>query len=268
MSDFRSAPSVVVGIDGSRAATHAALWAIDEAVSRDIPLRLVYVIDSRDARSTHNPDVAYAAARAALFDANGAVYATGKPVKIESEILSGRPLTKLLGESRWAAMVCVGSIGRNHTLRGQGSVATTLAGSALCPVAVIQRPLNGPATPEVTGVVVQADNGSVLRHAFEQARMRGVGLRAISLHTPETPDGVGDGKRLAQAQLSRQLAPWTRRYPDVPVESAVIRGSVERYLATDAQAGQLFVTDASTADSLCGTYSAKSSILTVRCGNL
>ena len=40
-----SAPSVVVGIDGSRTALDAALWAVDEAVSRDIPLRLVYAID-------------------------------------------------------------------------------------------------------------------------------------------------------------------------------------------------------------------------------
>ena len=40
-----SPPAVVVGIDGSRSAVDAALWAVDEAVSRDIPLRLVYAID-------------------------------------------------------------------------------------------------------------------------------------------------------------------------------------------------------------------------------
>ena len=39
-----SSPAVVVGIDGSRTAIDAALWAVDEAVSRDIPLRLVYAI--------------------------------------------------------------------------------------------------------------------------------------------------------------------------------------------------------------------------------
>ena len=33
-------PSVIVGIDGSRSALNAALWAVDEAVRRDIPLRL------------------------------------------------------------------------------------------------------------------------------------------------------------------------------------------------------------------------------------
>jgi Universal stress protein family len=44
MQHLDSSPlSVVVGIDGSRAAVDAASWAADEAVSRDIPLRLVYV---------------------------------------------------------------------------------------------------------------------------------------------------------------------------------------------------------------------------------
>ena len=33
--------SVVVGIDGSQAAIQAAEWAVDEAVSREVPLRLV-----------------------------------------------------------------------------------------------------------------------------------------------------------------------------------------------------------------------------------
>ena len=32
---------VVVGVDGSRNAVTAALWAVDEALQRDVPLRLV-----------------------------------------------------------------------------------------------------------------------------------------------------------------------------------------------------------------------------------
>jgi nucleotide-binding universal stress UspA family protein len=138
MSTIQSAPAVVVGVDGSRAAIHAALWALDEAVSRDIPLRLVYVIDPLQT-SGGAPDYGLAAARAALYGAYRAVDATGEPVKIETEVLWGRPLTKLMQESRTAAMICVGSIGLNHACRGQGSVAATLAGSALCPVAVINR---------------------------------------------------------------------------------------------------------------------------------
>jgi nucleotide-binding universal stress UspA family protein len=37
--------SVTVGIDGSDAATAAARWAADEAIARNVPLRLIYAAD-------------------------------------------------------------------------------------------------------------------------------------------------------------------------------------------------------------------------------
>ena len=43
MSPNDATGPVVVGVDGSKAAINAALWAIDEAVSRDVPLRLIHV---------------------------------------------------------------------------------------------------------------------------------------------------------------------------------------------------------------------------------
>lgn len=43
MTNTTNTQPVVVGIDGSRAALDAALWAIDEAIDRDVPLRLVHV---------------------------------------------------------------------------------------------------------------------------------------------------------------------------------------------------------------------------------
>ena len=118
MIGLLSAPSVVVGIDGSRAATDAALWAIDEAVSRDIPLRLVYVIDPVDLAAAESDCSQFPCARAALYDAQRSVEATGEAVKIETEILSGKPLAKLARESRSAVMVCVGSIGTDSDSPG------------------------------------------------------------------------------------------------------------------------------------------------------
>ena len=90
MSTIQSAPAVVVGVDGSRTAIHAALWAVDEAVSRDIPLRLVYVIDPLQASGDGSHDGRHSIARAALYDAYRAVDATGKPVKMETDVLSGQ----------------------------------------------------------------------------------------------------------------------------------------------------------------------------------
>ena len=165
----------------SQAATHAAGWALDEALSRDIPLRLVYVIEQSDFPRPGFTDARLAAARSALYDVRRAVEATGKPVKVETEILRGEPLTKLIEESRSAAMICVGSIGLKHAHRGVGSTSAALAVSALCPVAVIGRPVGQPATSRIGGVVVEADSGAALRYAFQEARLRQAPLRAISI---------------------------------------------------------------------------------------
>ncbi|MGB8388886.1 universal stress protein [Mycobacterium sp.] len=262
-----NAPTVVVGVDGSQAATHAAGWAVDEAVSRDIPLRLVYVIEQSDSSASRVQDARLAAARSALYDVRRAVEVTGKPVKVETEILRGEPLTKLIEESRTAAMIGVGSIGLKHAHRGIGSVSAALAVSALCPVAVIGRPVGQSATSRIQRVVVEADSGAVLRCAFEEARLRQAPLRAISVSAAAGPDDA-DGKRLAQAQLSRRIARWTRLYPDVQVESVVVRGSVDRYLATNHEPDELFVTDAHACYDLCGAHSAGRSVLAVRSRNL
>lgn len=143
MGNSFPAPEVVVGVDGSRAAEQAVLWAIDEAVSRDIPMRLVYVVDPREATTANACEASLAAARTALADAHRSVEATGAPVKVETEILCGRPLAKLLEASSSAAMLCIGSIGLDHARQGATSVAKVLARSARCPVAVIRQPTNG-----------------------------------------------------------------------------------------------------------------------------
>ncbi|OBH25426.1 universal stress protein [Mycobacterium sp. E342] len=265
MSNSLPAPAIVVGVDGSRAAQQAALWAIDEAISRDIPMRLVYVVDPQDATTAHACEARLAGARTALADAHRSVDATGVPVKVETDILCGRPLTTLLEESTSAAMMCVGSIGLNHARHGGTPVATALARSARCPVAVIRQPAKRSAAPKVTTVLAEVDNGMVLRHAFDEARLRGATLRALWVCRGEDTQDTGDGTRSAQAQLTRQLARWTRLYPDVRVEPAIVRDSVEQYLRANPEAGQLLVTEGHTAEQLCN---AGHSVLAIRCGNL
>jgi nucleotide-binding universal stress UspA family protein len=240
MSDFRFAPSIVVGIDGSRAAIHAALWAADEAVTRDIPLRLVYVVEPVEPPGAGSDHLRFGSARVALYDAQRAVEDTGKPVKIETDVLSGKPLAKLAEESRSAAMVCVGSIGIKHACHGSGSVAQALPRLTRCPVAVIRTSQRRAANAR--SIVVEVDNGVVLRHAFEEARLRGAPLRGVAKWRAETPDDVADGNRLAQAQLNRRIAPWTRLYPDVAVEPTVIRDSLGEYLANNTESVDVFVT--------------------------
>ncbi len=76
-------------------------------------------------------------------------------------------------------MMCIGSIGLNHARHGGTSVATSLARSAQCPVAVIHEPAGRSVAPKVDTILAEVDNGMVLRHAFEEARLRGATLRAL-----------------------------------------------------------------------------------------
>ena len=69
-------------------------------------------------------------------------------------------------------------------------------------------------------------------------------------------------------QLSRQISRWTRLYPDVQVESAIVSGSVDRYLAANDEPDQLFVTDSQASFELCGAHNAGRSVLAVRSKNL
>ncbi|MGH3966624.1 MAG: universal stress protein [Mycobacterium sp.] len=234
MVDLLPAPAVVVGIDGSRTAVNAAVWAIDEAVGRDIPLRLVYAIDPVHLAATDGDHSQFACARAALHEARRTVEATGAPVKVETEIVCGKPLATLAGESRSAAMVCVGAIGTEHACRGSSSVVAALPGLAHCPVAVIRPPARRAANTGVGSIIAEADNDVVLHHAFAQARLRGAPLRAVVSWRPEVPDDIADGSRWAQAYLNRRLDRWTRLYPDVAVESVAAYGSLCEYLAKNA----------------------------------
>ena len=241
----RTPLSVVVGIDGSKAAIQAALWAVDEALSRDVPLRLLYAIEPDDASGPHMAARKLAIAENAVRYAFTAVEAAGTPVKIEVEITQERPITALIRASTSAAMVCVGAVGVHHFRPGRvGSTAAALASSAHCAVAVIR----SEQTAGRTGLIVvdvhgSIDNGVLLGSAIEEARLRNAALRAVTCR-PNTGDDDADAERRIRADLERRLARWTKRYPDVRVETAALHGSLLDDLAANAASVQLVVVGA------------------------
>ncbi|AMC64967.1 universal stress protein [Mycobacterium tuberculosis variant africanum] len=82
--------TIIVGIDGSHAAITAALWGVDEAISRAVPLRLVSVIKpTHPSPDDYDRDLAHA--ERSLREAQSAVEAAGKLVKIETDIPAGQP---------------------------------------------------------------------------------------------------------------------------------------------------------------------------------
>lgn len=254
-------PSIVVGVDGSRGAVRAALWAIDEAVRRDIPLRLVYAIEPHGAEPVDPQEEArqLASAELAVRYAANAVEATERPVKVEIEILHGKPTATLVEVSRAAAMICVGAVGLKHFDHNRiGSTATALVASAHCPIAVV-RGSDRAAAHEPGWVIVELDespdSAAVLQFGVEEARLRGAPLRVLSSWQSRYTDvhdshAVADGNRLVRAQLDRRLSHWKHRYPDLDARPVAVHGSVLNYLAKHGEEIQLVVVGARNAESL------------------
>lgn len=242
--------AVVVGIDGSTAAVDAALWAVEEAVHRDIPLRLLYAVESAPDTAGDPQYAAHdlATAEVAVRYALTAVESTERPVKIEVEILQTKPARALVEASRSAALVCVGAVGQSHALPGGvGSTTTALVKTAHCPVAVV-RPARWP--QRVGRIVVEVDDTSDSDNALEwgltEARLRGAPLyvlQAWQSHFTDVHDSAAaaDNNRMVRSQLERRLARWRRCYPEVDVHAVAVQGSTLGYLAKNARAIQLVV---------------------------
>lgn len=197
------AKSVVVGINGSQAAVNAAKWTIEEALSRQLPLRLVYVIPRAKAGPGSAPISEWELERAetALSQAECAVQREKKPVEVDTAVLSGDPGQVLIDESHDAALICVGTSRRGWASDGLlGPTATALVADAQCPVAIIRTNPDG--TPTELGVIAvvlndEPDNDEVVHQAMEQGRRRHATVR----------------------QIDRRLNSWVRRYPDVHVQT-------------------------------------------------
>ncbi len=224
-------PGVVVGIDGSRFGTAAALWAVDEAAGRDIPLRLVHAVTPTGGAHPDADDLARA--RRVMDAAVTAVEACGTPVKVETHITAGRATQVLRSQARDASMLCVGSSGLTRGNRTAAAVALV----ADCPVAIIHSAV---ACAKPGWVVVEVDDSPsgelVLRTGVEEALLRGAALRVVATWASRYPDihddsAVANKNRSVKAQWERRLAPWRQRHPDLEVHALAAPGSIINYLA-------------------------------------
>ena len=154
--------------------------------------------------------------------------ATGKPVKIETDILWGKPDTALINESRTASMVCVGSIGIGAIAEKLwGSTAASVAEKAYCPVAIIRSPHKAPPSgPDwiVVAVHGHADDESVIEYAMNEARLRNAPVLAVGVRDD-------DFHEIEYDELDRRVEQWAKRYSDVHIHPVATRGSVTRFLA-------------------------------------
>lgn len=202
-----TAKSIVVGIDGSRAAVAAAQWGADEASGHDVPLRLLYVIDRNRAFTPGVVKAQFSVAEAALQDAHAVVEATGKPVTIQLETVEGDPGTVLNEVSRSASLVCVGAP-KAAPHGPSDSLAARMAVSAHCSVAVV--PATQHSVQQRAGWIAALLDSSttdydVLQHAMEEARLRELSLRVVTV-PGSSEQGVAP---------EEQIVNWAGSYPGI-----------------------------------------------------
>ncbi|GAA2216204.1 universal stress protein [Nonomuraea monospora] len=240
--------AVVVGFDGSPAATAALLWAAEDAGRRQRPLRIVHV---REPWAGEHPlnGVGTLTERcdALLENAAARARAAVPEVTVSTALVTGAVLPRLLSEAETADTLLVGSRGLGGvTSMVLGSVGLGLAGRTGCPLVVVRafRAATG-------GDVVVGDDGSshaqaALEYALEQASSRKTRVRVIyAVPFPAlAPHPAGYGPLPVQdADGARNsLAPWKERYPQVEiVESEIHRHPVPALAEASRTAGLVVV---------------------------
>lgn len=137
--------SIVVGVDGSPAASAALRWAAVHAARMGAELRVLNVWDIPTGWAGADLVVAdlrrdlEEIARETVADAVDAARSWGEPgIEVRGEQLCGSPARLLIEASRSADLLVVGNVGHSP-VSGLllGSVADSVVRHAACPVAVI-----------------------------------------------------------------------------------------------------------------------------------
>lgn len=210
------AAPVIAGIDGSPASESAALWAAQEAASRNVPLRLIYVVNSvlGQPMPAESYRVEVEKAKTALAAVRRRVASVIPEATVKTDFYAGNPAGVLVAESRFASLICLGTNGIGRFVKAfLGSTAETVAGDAACSVALI-RTTDATTTVDfqpqfiVAPVSVYTDDSRIIRAAVRRARRH---------HAPVLALGVKDHDLGAtpRAVLDQMVDRWRQEYPDV-----------------------------------------------------
>ncbi|MHA7664429.1 universal stress protein [Mycolicibacterium sp. HS_4_1] len=215
MHTEQAAP-VIVGIDGSPASESAALWAAQEAASRNVELRLIYVVNSvlGQPMPAESYRVEVEKAKTVLAAVRRHVVSAVPEARVKTDFYEGNAAGVLVAESRFASLVCLGTNGIGRFVKAfLGSTAETVASDAACSVALI-RAADATKTADfqpqfiVAPVSVYTDDSRIIRAAVRRARRH---------HSPVLALGVKDNDLGATPRevLDQMVDRWRQEHPDV-----------------------------------------------------
>lgn len=239
--------SVVVGIDGSRAAELAAGWAAIDVRERERPVHLVFALGGvAPVLPGAYPMQCYyegidGNARERLDAAAEVVRAAAPRTAVTTAVTNQPPVPALLDLSRQACEIVLGSAGTGG-FSGMllGSVSVNVAARAHCPVVIVR------GDSDATGPVVAAVDGSpasdaALTAAFEQAARGRVPLIAAHAQEPGHRAGSGTVGAAEHQDLADHVARWQRRYPEVDCRWIAERAEPRDLLVSYSRQARLVV---------------------------
>ena len=251
---------IVVGYDGSPAATAALRWAAALAAKEHTRVELVHALELPYSIGTRR--VLGAPRLTELVDATAALLtAAAKPVEtdhpdidVDVVVVVGSAAAILVDRARSARLVVVGSNGLGEVRDVlAGSVTAQLSMHAAVPVVVV--PPNWTPASGNGRVVVGVDGSQVsaaaVDFAFGFAEVVGAQVEAILTWTGPVSTGPGDMvplvynaddlRRDNQLTIAECLAGQADKHPDVVVRSRVIRGRPADILEAASRGGTLLV---------------------------
>lgn len=245
--------AILVGVDGSDAATGAVRWAARAAAAEGLDLKVVGAYDASTSDYAPGLIIPQDVVDAIRQDASDAVHAAADAAKeaapgvtVATSIVDGDAARVLLELGKDAAMIVVGTR-RLGSVKGLflGSVSTSVAAHAHGRVTVVAAEGN-PDGPVVVGVDGSPVSDAAVAEAFRQASMRNVPLRAVHTWTPLDADalhgyGIGADEVARMTQdavevLAERLAGYAQDYPDVTIERSVLPEEPAKALLDEAGA--------------------------------
>lgn len=251
---------VIAGVDGSAAALEAVAWAAVEAHSQHRTLQVLHASVWSLLRhpvpaavpSTYRQSRLHEA-QCWVRDAARAARQAAPGVEVVERLVVGEPAPVLLGESRHAQQLVIGSHGLEYAGPPDiGSVALRLAQHADCPVVVVRSGAPGdPRGPVVVGVDGSTAADAAVGFAAVHASHAGVPLVALHAWSDVGLDPAGGSlwrsldwdaaAAAAERVLAEQLAGWQEKYPDVEIRRVIARDRPVRRLLAEAADARLLV---------------------------
>jgi len=229
---------IIVAVADVRTAAATLRWAVDDAVADPAWIRIVHAFEPEPGGfwtpRLRVPSVAVAEQRRAEAETvvSQAVKLSRQlapGVVVHGEAIEGPATTVLLDEAQSADLLVLGSRHLPGLARYfVGSVGQTVAERAGCPVAVIRSETSQADTKLVLGLDVAQDCEPLLAFAFNLASRTGLPIEAVYCWLP--PIGTAlealanyqdEDRERVEAELDDALAPWRRKYPQVPVSAEV-----------------------------------------------